>query len=424
MHDKKLNILILTWELYPMFAGGLGFLAQHVVTELENQGHTITVACPHIPAELKTEVKAIDLGPKLKKYAVEGLTIKNLDFKLDYFRAKGTSQHKTWPNLFSNLHEKKKKVNLYPNSTPIITKAFALAVEELVNKNNFDIVVGMDWETIPSFVQLRNNSKIPFVFYINATEFDRNIGKFGGSARIIANMERDYYLKADGIISISEISKKMLNKFCNIPNSKIKVIYDDLDFTPIHLDIPDLEKGKNVLFIGRMENQKGISFLLETASKVIQVDPQVKFIIAGDGAKMSSTILAVAEKELEKNILFTGWLGSEDKKRLYASCDLFVMPSPSEPFGLTALEAIRSKLPVIASNTSGFVGIIPSTPTFDYYDTQAFTQQILFYLGNKAAKEELLMKQEDELSKHSWADQIRNLTNYLVQIIEEKNQKD
>jgi glycogen(starch) synthase len=420
MTDKKLNILILTWELYPMFAGGLGFLAKHVVTELKNQGHTVTVACPYIPVDLKAKVKAIDLSPEIKELATEGLTIKNLDFKLDYFRAKGTSQHKTWSDLFSSTQAKKKKINLYPNSTPIITKAFALAVEKLVKKSNFDIVIGMDWETIPSFVQLRNSSNIPFVFYINATEFDRNIGKFGGSARIIANMERDTYIKADGIVAISEISKKMLNNFCNIPNSKIQVIYNDLDFTPIDLDIPDLEKGKNVLFIGRMENQKGISFLLETASKVIQVDPQVKFIIAGDGAKMGSTILAVAEKELEKNILFTGWLDSEDKKRLYASCDLFVMPSPSEPFGLTALEAIRSKLPVIASNTSGFIGIIPSTPTFDYYDTQAFTQQILFYLGNKTAKDDLLKKQEEELSKHSWADQIKKLTNYLAQIIEEK----
>jgi glycosyltransferase involved in cell wall biosynthesis len=403
-----------------MFAGGLGFLAKHVTAELQNQGHTVTVACPYIPSEMKKDVKAIDLASELKQFAKEGLTIKNLDFKLEYFRPKGTTQNKTWPDLFSSTQAKKKKINLYPNSTPIITKAFGLAVEKLVKKNKFDIVIGMDWETIPAFIQLRNTSNIPFVFYINATEFDRNIGKFGGSARIIANRERDTYIKADGIVAISEISKKMLHNFCNIPNSKIQVIYNDLDFTPIHLDIPDLEKGKNVLFIGRMENQKGISFLLETASKVIQVDPQVKFIIAGDGAKMGPTILAVAEKELEKNILFTGWLGNEDKKRLYASCDLFVMPSPSEPFGLTALEAIRSKLPVIASNTSGFIGIIPSTPTFDYYDTQAFTQQILFYLGNKTAKDDLLKKQEEDLSKHSWADQIKNLTNYLIKIIDEK----
>ncbi len=420
MKQKTLNILILSWEMYPMIAGGLGFLIKHVVTELTNQGHTVTVACPNVPKPFEP-TNTIDLSKQLKKYLRPDIQIEGLDFKLDYFRDPSVKKSKkTWPELYSIYHAQEKKTNLYPNNTPMITKAFAMAVEELTHEQSFDVILGVDWESIPTFMHLKSKSNIPFIFYINATEFDRNTGKFGGAARIIANMERDYYLKADGIVAISEISKQMLHNFCNIPNEKIEVVYDDVDFTPIELDIPDLQKGKNVLFIGRLETQKGISFLLETAVKAIKIDPQIKFIIAGDGGKMASTIEAVAEKELEKNILFTGWLNSEEKKRLYSSCDLFVMPSPSEPFGLTALEAIRSKVPVIASNTSGFIGVIPSTPTFNYHDTQAFAQHILFYLNNKNAALELLEKQTKELKLHSWKAQVEKLVDFIQKTIDSK----
>ena len=417
MNLKPLNILILSWENYPMLAGGLGFLANHVVNELIKQGHSVTVACPNIPTGLKIE-NTVDLHSLVKKYSSNDIKIDGLDFKLNYFKDPDAKVKKRgWPDLFSNYHNKAKKTTLYPNNTPIITKAFAFAVAEFISQKSFDVVIGMDWETIPTFVHLKSASpNTPFIFYINATEFDRNTDKISGAARIIADMEKLHYKDADAVVSISNISKQMLCKFCNIDENVITVIFNDLNFTPIENNFPSLNKGKNVLFIGRMESQKGISFLLETATKVLLVDPQVKFIIAGDGAKMPQTITSVAEKELEKNILFTGWLDSQDKKKLYSSCDLFVMPSPSEPFGLTALEAIRSKVPVIASNTSGFIGIIPSTPTFDYYDTQAFAQQILFFLNDKKASEELLAKQTAELSKHSWSDEIGKLVDLINKV--------
>jgi len=117
----------------------------------------------------------------------------------------------------------------------------------------------------------------------------------------------------------------------------------------------------------------------------------------------------VVEKELEKNVHFLGWTNSEQKKVLYNTSDLFVMPSPSEPFGLTALEAIKSGVPVIASKNCGFVNLVKSTPTFTYHDTQTFTHLILSLLHNPQELKALVIRQQNDLANHSWSREVAKL---------------
>lgn len=396
-----------------MYAGGLGLLARSVVDQLRKLGSEVTVLVPQIPKGLQIP-DVINLEKKVIKFNKAKFNIPGSDFKLEAFQKSNKPSGHSWPKLF---HKKSGKTtlnyNLYPNNTPALTRAFAFAVSDfLKNNQDYDAVLGMDWESIATFQLLKSqNLKIPFGFYINATEYDRNLDKkkIDNITRTLWNLEKENFPKADFLFSVSEITKKILVDKYDVLEEKITPVFNDLHFIPTKSVYKSLNYGKKVLFIGRLSTQKGLFFLIDTAKKVLDIDPYVQFIVAGDGEILSQAIEFSCQKEIEKNIIFTGWATDSEKKKLYRSCDLFVMPSPSEPFGLTALESVRSGLPVIASENCGFLGIMPSTPVFQYYDTNQFAHLILHYLNDPKKKLELLEKQKNDLSEHFWSKEVTKI---------------
>ncbi len=480
---EKKRILILSWEMFPLYAGGLGFLTKSVVDEMKKQNCFVQVLCPFIPKNITVE--AINLEKRIKFWCKKNKNIPNLDFPLDNFGQKKTNSA-NWPTLFSDKRVKNnKKINLYPQNTPAITKFFGWSVLEfLQNNESFDLIIGMDWETIPTFYILedyfnpkeniiledlqsqkeelniendkieskptketQNNSvnqnlnhsiskkidsniekkalnntkiitKIPFYFYINATELDRGPEQINQicSKNAILKLEKETYKNAFKIISISDITKDILVKHYQVKPEKILTVYNDIEFVPSLEKFNYLKQDKTVLFIGRLEAQKGLIFLVETAARVLEIDSSIKFLVAGDGDSMPNLVETICEKGLEKSFFLTGWLGEDAKKKLYNSSDLFVMPSPSEPFGLTPLEAIRSGTAVISSQTCGFLSVIPSTPTFAYHDINNFAQLIIYYLQNPLERAKLLQTQQEELAKHSWSNEIKKILDTLEKV--------
>ena len=502
------RILILSWEMFPLYAGGLGFLTKSVVDEMKKQNCFVQVLSPFIPKNITVE--AINLEKRIKFWCKKNKNIPNLDFPLDNFGQKKTNSA-NWPTLFSDKRVKNnKKINLYPQNTPAITKSFGWSVLEfLQNNESFDLIIGMDWETIPAFYILEDyfkkekiilddlqsqkeklniengkinkkteeivtkNSesktfqdeitnientkkeskltkenqnlsinqalnqnigkkidsniekkvlnitkimtKIPFYFYINATELDRGPEQINQACpkNAILKLEKETYKNAFKIISISDITKDILVKHYQVKPEKILTVYNDIEFLPSLEKFNYLKQDKTVLFIGRLEAQKGLIFLVETAARVLEIDSSIKFLVAGDGDSMPNLVETICEKGLEKSFFLTGWLGEDAKKKLYNSSDLFVMPSPSEPFGLTPLEAIRSGTAVISSQTCGFLSVIPSTPTFAYHDINNFAQLIIYYLQNPIEREKLLKTQQEELAKHSWSNEIKKILDTL-----------
>jgi len=410
MSNKKIKILLLTWEMLPIYAGGLGVLARSVVEELRKQGAEVVVALPHIPKFIKID-DCISLEKAIQKYYKQKPTIPNLDFHLEFFKKSNRPAGPNWPKLFQqDTALKKTSYNLYPNNTPAITRSFAFAVLDCLKKNpDFDIVIGMDWETIPTMKLMKETGlKTPFAFYINGTEYDRNLdnNKLDNATKTIWGLEKKYYNQADFLICVSDLTKNILISKFDVEPEKITTVFNDVDFKPGKKGLQFISKNKTILFIGRISAQKGLFFLIDTMAKVVKIDSEIKLIIAGDGELVSTVMEKVCELELENNIIFTGWLSETEKKKIYKNASLFLMPSPSEPFGLTPLESISSGLAVISSENCGFLGVIPSTPTFKYYDTEDFSRIILYYLNNREKLQELIQKQSLELSKHSWSKEI------------------
>jgi glycosyltransferase involved in cell wall biosynthesis len=411
------NILILSWEIYPLMEGGLGVLVRSLVDELRSQGARVTVLVPHNADHIPD---IISLEKEMKKYLKKDNNIAGLeDFVLQEFVKKGKKTYIRWPLLYSKGMTRRE--TLYPNHTPILTRAYAYAVYEwLIHQSEqFDVIYGMDWMAIPTHFLLRQYSiQIPFYYHINSTQVDRSGGSVNdNTAKAIYELEKKGFFLADKLAVVSEISRQGLISDYNISPSKITPIFNDISFDPEKIGFEHLDKGKNVLFMGRVVAQKGLFFLIETAVRVLQIDSQVTFIIAGDGtpeANLLPEILEqVAKRKLERNIIFTGWVNNDSKKQLYKTSQLFVMPSPSEPFGLTALEAIRSGVPTIASQTSGFIGVVPSTPTFAYYDIEAFANTILHFIQNKDARIDLLKRQQEDLSHHNWSQEVKKLLDLI-----------
>ncbi len=419
MQASQKKILILSWEILPLMEGGLGVLVRSLVDELRNQGAEVTILVPHNADGIKD---VISLEDGVKKYSKVDEVIPGLkDFVLKEFIPKGKKKYVKWPQLYSA--STMKRVTLYPNNTPISTRAYAYAVYDWLQDNgqDFDVIYGMDWMAIPTHLLLLHHQiTIPFYYHINSTEVDRSGGHVhynDHTARALYELEKKGFYLADKIAVVSDISKQILIEDYNIPEEKIYPIYNDISFEPEKLGFEHLDRGKNVLFMGRVVAQKGLFFLIETAARVLQIDPQVTFIIAGDGSTegnlLPEIVEHVAKRKLERNIVFTGWVNSDSKKQLYKTSQLFVMPSPNEPFGLTALEAIRSGVPTIASETSGFISVVPSTPTFAYYDIEAFANTILHFIQNKDARIDLLKRQQKDLSHHNWPQEVRKLLNLI-----------
>jgi glycogen synthase len=412
--QQPIRYLIFSWELYPLYMGGLGVLALSVCKELVKQGHQVTVVTPHDISGLEFEIPIISLYDQTKSYLRKKTTIQGIEEELVY-KPKKKKKKTVWPALFSKSKFNKKtktgyKHDLYPLDLVNSIRAFALASSDWIetNQDDYDLIIGMDWHTQPIHFASKKFLKIPFIPYINSTIMDREPNPLNRPKSILS-VEKKGFEIADHIATISTMEKNVITTGYGIDPSKILVINNDDDFEPVFDSFVEIKKDKNVLFIGRIFPQKGLDFLIETASRVVDSDPVVRFIIAGDGIIMPEIMDKVASLELERNVLFTGWISMEEKKKLYSSCDIFVMPSPFEPFGLTALEAIRSGVPVIASINCGFLDVVPSTPTFDYYNIGDFTNTLMFYLNNPSEAKALVTSQQEDLSKHSWSQQVHKL---------------
>jgi len=410
-----LKIAVLSWEIFPVFAGGLGVLVESLVEELKHQGHQVTTIIPHpMPEDPIEGVVSVSKG--VKKYLRRKPNIPGLNFDWDLLKLPPKKIKEIWPPLFSSLKGGKKKAastKLYPSNTPLLTRCYAWAVLDFFKKEKaqFDLIIGMDWLCIASRYLLQENKiDLPFYYYINSTEIDRTPDKNKLNAvKSMIDLEAKAFGEGEHVFAVSETTKQILVEEYQVKANKITPIFNDITFEPNLLGFNQLQKGKNVLYIGRIASQKGLNFLIDTAEKVIKADPQIRFLLAGDGDLLPEIVSMVAQRNLEKNCLFTGWVNEDEKKRLYRSSDLFVMPSPSEPFGLTALESIRSGVPVISSEKCGFLGVVPSTPTFRHYDTNQFKEMILYYLSNPDSAKSLLKQEQADLTNHSWTREVAKI---------------
>lgn len=253
-------------------------------------------------------------------------------------------------------------------------KRYALIASAVAATNDFDVIHAHDWLTYSAGIAAKSVSGKPLVVHMHATEFDRSGENVNQN---VYDIERRGMEAADRVITVSNLTRKIVIERYGIDPAKVFTVYNAVE--PIEKAKQEFKRGvkeKVVTFLGRITFQKGPDYFVEAARKVLDKDPNVRFVMAGSGDMLNKTIRRVAELNMADRFHFTGFLKGDDVDHMFGLSDVFVMPSVSEPFGIVPLEAMRSNVPVIISKQSGVAEILQHALKIDFWDVDAMADCI------------------------------------------------
>ena len=278
---------------------------------------------------------------------------------------------------------------------------YALAVEQIARKREFDVIHAHDWMSVPAGLAAARASKKPLVLHVHACEHDRSGDRVNTEVKAIEQLGLD---GADRVVCVSHYTAGKLRRHYRVDDSKLRIVHNALTQKE-QKERVRVEKNIGepiVLFLGRVTFQKGPDYFLEAASRVVRVRPEVKFVIAGSGDMLPSMIERAARMGLARNVHFTGFLQGEDVERMYAMADVYVMPSVSEPFGISPLEAMALDTPVILSRQSGVSEVLRNALKVDFWDVADMANKILALLSYPALLDQLKEEGREEVRAMRW----------------------
>ncbi|MEJ2720516.1 MAG: glycosyltransferase [bacterium] len=271
----------------------------------------------------------------------------------------------------------------------------------LTRRELFDVIHAHDWMTFPAAMAIADFSGRPFIVHVHATEFDRSGENVNQD---IYEIERRGMQNAAAVIAVSERTKQIVVHRYGVPSEKVTVVYNGIEQNG-ELKPPRQppRAEKVVLFLGRITMQKGPEYFVRAAARVAERVSRVKFVIAGTGDQLPRIIELVNSFDLTDRVEFTGFLRGGDVDRAYRNADVYAMPSVSEPFGLTALEAVRHGVPVVLSNSSGVAEVLErGALKVDYDDVESMAGMIAAVLERPALADRLRAESATEIRDLTW----------------------
>ncbi|MBI4451823.1 glycosyltransferase family 4 protein [Candidatus Woesearchaeota archaeon] len=399
-----MKVLMFGWEFPPMSSGGLGTACYGLTKGLSRKGVEITFVLPYSGESDANflKMKSTNDMQRLRLRKIDS-AIKPYMTSESYHRfvsKKSAQQAKIYGStLFDEVHR------------------YTLAAEKIAEEEDFDVIHCHDWMTFGAGIKAKKKKNKPLVLHVHATELDRT-----GSHKVnqyVYDMEREGMHKADKVIAVSNFTKHKIISHYGIAPEKIEVVHNAVDFSQHYYDETFALKKTDriVLFLGRLTLQKGPDYFVEAAKKVLAHERNVKFIVAGAGDMEARMIERAAELGIADNVLFAGFLDQDDVERAYKMADIYVMPSVSEPFGITALEAMKFKTPSIVSRQSGVSEVIKHCLKVDFWDVNEMSSKIIALLRYRPLHETLKESGYSEVKKFNWdvpAEKCMRIYNKLI----------
>ncbi|MBU3179896.1 glycosyltransferase family 4 protein [Clostridium psychrophilum] len=219
---------------------------------------------------------------------------------------------------------------------------------------------------------------------------------------------------SDGIITVSEFSKRDILKFFPIDENKIFVtpLAADKKYIPLDklhcknfLDKAYNLKNPFILYLGGFSERKNVSSAITAFSKVYKdLNKKYDLVIVGDYKDPDRKLVKLAKKlNIESNIIFTGFVPEDHLPIFYNCCDAFIYPSLYEGFGLPPLEAMSCGAPVIASKLTSIPEVVgDSGILINPYDISEMSIAIGDLLSNESLKTDLSSKALIRAKNFSW----------------------
>jgi glycosyltransferase involved in cell wall biosynthesis len=297
---------------------------------------------------------------------------------------------------------------------------YAVVASVIAEENQFDVIHAHDWLAYPAGIAAKEVSGKPLVIHVHATDFDRSGSNVNPS---VYQIEKDGMDAADKIITVSNLTRDIVINKYHINPDKVETVYNAVE--PIITDEIEMSKGfdeKVVTFLGRITMQKGPEYFIETAHRVLQVMDNVRFVMAGSGDMMEKMIRRAAALKITDRFHFTGFLRERDVHMLLAMSDVYIMPSVSEPFGISPLEAMQSNVPVIISKQSGVAEVLTHAMKVDFWDIDAMADAIYGILTYPALSKMFIKNGKEEVIKLKWDKSARNVRRIYYEAISKHNQ--
>lgn len=271
-----------------------------------------------------------------------------------------------------------------------------------------DVIHAHDWLSFPAGMEAKRKSGKPLVVHVHATEFDR-VGN-GSVNQAVYDIEREGMHAADRIVAVSQFTKDRIVKSYGIDPEKVVVVHngiDEVDFltettTPVFIERLKKAGHRIVLFHGRITLQKGPDYFVKAAQRVLEYIPDTYFVISGSGDMEGQMIQQVVQAGISDHVIFTGPLWGEERDAVYRSADLYVMPSVSEPFGITPLEAAIQSTPTLISKDAGVNEVLGHSLQVDFWDTDEMANKIVSVLSHNSLRGHLSAGARQDVKKIHW----------------------
>ena len=286
-------------------------------------------------------------------------------------------------------------------------------------EGQFDVFHAHDWLTYFAGIAAKRVSGKPLVVHMHATEFDRSGENIN---RRVYAIEKAGMQAADRVIAVSELTRRIVIGKYGILADKVVTVHNAVRFGESEEAAPERAvKDKVVTFLGRITYQKGPDYFVEAAAKVLQRVSDVRFVMAGSGDLMNHVVRRVAQLGIADRFHFTGFLKGGEVQRMFRLSDVYVMPSVSEPFGISPLEAMRSGVPVIISRQSGVAEVLDYAIKVNYWDVDALADAIYGLLTYPALGRMFASKGLEEVTGLKWTNAAAKIKTVYETVVAEAN---
>ena len=383
---------MLGWELPPHNSGGLGTACLQMCKALSKRsGIDIEFIVPYQASHDDIDFMTVSSATPQGVAAIIRSGIAYDSYK--YIREDGSEE---WLNIYDQQA-------LYEH-----------AVASMVNNREFDLVHAHDWLTFRAAMRVREKRGVPVILHVHSVEADR-AGMIGGGNPLVREIEGFSMLLADRVIAVSQHTKNCIMREYGIPADKIEIVHNSIELGDItvsadenvyrYLDLMRTHGYRVVVNVGRLTVMKGLPSLLRAAKEVIYRAPKTLFLIVGSGEQYYELVTLAADLGIGANVLFTDFQRGKRLRDAFAVGDLFVMPSTSEPFGLTALEAIGyGNTPALVTKQSGVSEILRNCLKVDFWDVNEMANQITAVVQNDPLRDNLIANARLEYEQLSWDD--------------------